>query len=360
MFKFINNKKRIKYFLAPQTKFYDAMPAKWRPFVMFNQFSNIRSKFCNTDIHGLRFNELKDQNAETSIFEQYQDSKKNEALIVGNSLSFGEGQTQDNKTISNLLSQDTKYNFYNLSGRGFSGLQEIMNFLIFKKKIKKLKKIIIISGLNDSILPFFINKFDEYQTPIFGYDRFTKVMSNASRGWKNNILKFFFNKLINKTDEVWEKTNSQNWRDELFGKGYQLNKKKDKLNPMENMRAIIERNIEMWSIIGRGMNIQVEFVLQPVGSWCKAKKTEEEEKIFFEEDKIPSLHKVYKHVDKDKYKEVKKLFVDNTNKNSISFVDLNEIFDNSEYSDKWLFTSKFHLTDLGSKIVAKSLANKLL
>ena len=59
---------------------------------MFNQFSNIRSKYCNTDIHGLRFNELKNQNKECSIFDQFSDDKKDGALIIGNSLAFGEGR----------------------------------------------------------------------------------------------------------------------------------------------------------------------------------------------------------------------------------------------------------------------------
>ena len=352
-------KKRIKYILAPQTKFYDSMAAKWKPFVMFNQFSNIRSKFCNTDIHGLRFNDLKNKNEESSIFEQYSEDKKDEALIIGNSLSFGEGQTQDSKTISNLLSKNTKYNFYNLSGRGFSGFQEIINFLTFKRKIRRLKKIIIISGLNDSILPFFIKKFDEYQTPIFGYDRFNRVMSKASRGWKNNVFKFFFNRLINRRDEIWERVNSLNWRDELFGKDYKFNQKNKDLSPAESMKEIMNRNIDIWSIIGKGMNIQVDFILQPVGSWCKEKKTEEEEKIFFEEDRIPSLYNIYKHVEKDKYKEVKKLLKDVTDKNSVRFLDMNEIFNNKEYSDKWIFTSKFHVTDLGSQIIAENLSNKL-
>ena len=60
-------KKSIKHALAPQTKFYDSMSADWRPFVMFHHFSNIRSKFCNTDIFGLRFNNLEDTKNKISI-----------------------------------------------------------------------------------------------------------------------------------------------------------------------------------------------------------------------------------------------------------------------------------------------------
>ena len=51
----------IKYKLAPQTKFYDSMGANWKSFVMFNHFPNLRSKYCNTDINGLRFNNFKNE-----------------------------------------------------------------------------------------------------------------------------------------------------------------------------------------------------------------------------------------------------------------------------------------------------------
>ena len=38
---------------------------------------------------------------------------------------------------------------------------------------------------------------------------------------------------------------------------------------------------------------------------------------------------------------------------------MNEIFNQEALADKWLFTSKFHVTDLGSKIIAENLINKL-
>ena len=185
-------------------------------------------------------------------------------------------------------------------------------------------------------------------------------MSKASRGWKNSIFKFFFSGLINRRDEIWDRVNSLNWKEELFGKDVKFNQKNNNLSRIESMKEIMSRNIDIWSTIGKGMNIQVDFVLQPVGSWCKEKKTEQEERIFFEEDQIPSLHNVYKHVEKEKYKEVKKLIKGLTDKNSIRFLDMNQVFDNTEYSDKWIFTSKFHVTDLGSKIIAENLSKELL
>ena len=263
------NKNKIKYSLAPQTKFYDSMAAKWKPFVMFNQYPNIRSEFCNTDKYGLRFNKVTKKNLKSSIFEQYDIDQKDQAIIIGNSLSFGEGQTADDKTISSILSEDSKYNFYNLSGRGFSGYQEIMNFLKFRNKFKRLKKIIIISGLNDSYLPFFIKNQDEFINSIFGYERFSKAMGKSTRGWKNVILKMMLNKFLKKDDEVWERVNALNWREELLNESLKFIDKKTSESSLEIMNKIIKNNLETWKILAAGMNIQIDFVLQPVGSWCK-------------------------------------------------------------------------------------------
>ena len=352
------NKKKIHYRLSPQSKFYDSMSAKWRPFIMFNQFSNIRSQYCNTDNFGLRFNDLKTLDQESTIFDQYKNSEKEEGVVIGNSLSFGEGQSSDSNTISNLLSKKTKYNFYNLSGRGFSGFQEIINFILFKNKLKKLKRILIISGLNDSYLPFVNNIFSEYLTPMFGYDNFINSMSKSSRGWKNMLLKFFLNPLIKKDIEFWEKLNLLNWKDEFFKKDF-FKRKNPASTDFDTMYKIYDRDIETWSIISKGLNLKIDYILQPVGSWCKKNKTKEEEDIFLEEDNIKQLKKIFDQVNLEKYLQVKEIITKITNKYSINFIDINETLNKNDYSKKWLFSGKFHLTDLGSEVVSDNIIKKV-
>ena len=55
------------------------------------------------------------------------------------------------------------------------------------------------------------------------------------------------------------------------------------------MQEIFTRNINIWSSLAKGMNVDIDYILQPVGSWCKSIQTNEEKKIFFEEDEIPAL-----------------------------------------------------------------------
>tara|TARA_B100001093_G_scaffold517139_1_gene597781 strand:- start:143 stop:1210 length:1068 start_codon:yes stop_codon:yes gene_type:complete len=352
--------KDLIYNLVPQQKFYDSMGADWKPIIMFNQFPNIRSKYCNTDTFGLRFNNLKDNSKKISIFENTVSNKKKNAIIIGNSTSFGEGQSSDEKTISNFLTENSEYNFYNFSGRGFSGFQEIAQFLILSHNVLNLDRIIAISGVNDSYLPYFIDKFDYEQTPIFGYDKFLKTMSNASRGWKNKIFKALFGNFLKNKKKDWDRINSLNWRDELFGSNNLKSEDNIAVSKDVVLKQILERNINIWSFITKGMNIKFDYILQPVGSWCKSTKTKEEEAIFNEENNLSSNQKIYKYVDHDKYLLVKKILRNAADKNGLNFYDMNEEFNNDELKEKWLFTSRLHLSDMGSEILSKKIIEKIL
>ena len=53
----------------------------------------------------------------------------------------------------------------------------------------------------NSILPFYIKNYDEYDTPTYGYNIFSKAMEDIVIGWKKKILKTilkpFFSRDIN-------------------------------------------------------------------------------------------------------------------------------------------------------------------
>lgn len=353
-------KKLKKYQLVPQQKFYDSMSSQWRPFLMFNHFSNIRSKFCNTDIFGLRFNQLRNKKKKISIFDQSVKIKKQEAVIIGNSMSFGEGLTSDKKTISSHLSKKTKYQFYNLSGRGFSGFQELINFILHIEKFKNLKRIIIISGLNDSVLPYFIKNYDEELTPIFGYDRFKNGMLKATLGWKNKLFNFFLSSFFPKKKDLLVQLNSLNWKELLFKNKVIFESKKININPDNNLKKIFERNLRIWKIIGDSLNIRIDYILQPVATWCKYDRSPEESIIFHEAENTRKLKNVYKFLSKSKYQKVKKILKHLTKKYKINFFDLNQVFNSKKLKDKWIFSSKFHVNDYGSNYISDYIIKNVL
>ena len=347
-------KNQIKYLLAPQTKFYDSMGADWKPFVMFNHFPNIRSIYCNTDKDGLRYNNFKNEiNLSNSIFDQELDKKKDNAVLMGGSFAFGEGTTSDDKTISSNLSRDSNYNFLNLAGRGFSGYQEIITFMSHVDKIANVKKVVILSGLNDLVLSRYINKYDEVYGPIFGYDVFIEKMKEAA-GWKNKLFRFIFGKFFD-ADTNWSEINSLNWRKELFKKKIKLSNDKDVDSKLE---SVLNRNLMIWSTIAKGMDLSIDFVLQPNAIWQEKILSNEEEKIFAASNKLPDIEKIYRPINAEKYVLLKEMLKNTTKKYGINFIDCNEILKRNKLRE-WIYVDKVHMNDTGHKYVSEELINNL-
>ena len=338
-------------------KFYDSMGANWKPFIMFNHFPNIRSRYCNTDKDGLRYNNYNDKiNISNSIFEQELDQNKKNAIITGGSFAFSEGATSDSKTIASFLSKESDYNFINLAGRGFTGYQEIINFMSHLNKIKNIKKVVILSGLNDLVLSRYIKNYDEVYGPIYGYDIFIEKMKGAAEGWKKQVFKFIFGKFFDPNTD-WNEINSLTWRKELFKKKKEVNKIIDNDEKLENT---LDRNLMIWSIISKGMNLSIDYVLQPTSIWQEKILSNEEEEIFKEADnrRLSEIKKVYKSVTLDKYNYLKKMLQSLTKKYNINFIDCNEIL-KKKYLKNYIYVDKVHMNDAGYQLISQELTRNL-
>ena len=55
---------------------------------------------------------------------------------------------------------------------------------------------------------------------------------------------------------------------------------------------------------------------------------------------------------------IKDLYRKILEKSSIN-LDMNELFNSDKYSKNWLFINKFHVTDLGSKIISNEILKRL-
>ena len=347
---------QTKYLLAPQSKFYDSMGSDWKPFIMFNNFPNVRSRYCNTDKDGLRYNNYNDKiNISNSIFEQELDQNKKNAIITGGSFAFGEGATSDSKTIASFLSKESDYNFINLAGRGFTGYQEIITFMSHINKIQNIKKVVILSGLNDLVLSRYIKNYDEVYGPIFGYDKFIAKMKEAA-GWKKQVFKFIFGKFFDPNTD-WNEINSLTWRKELFKKKKEVNKIIDNDEKLENT---LDRNLMIWSIISKGMNLSIDYVLQPTSIWQEKILSNEEEKIFKEADNTRFLEvkEIYKSVTLDKYNYLKKMLQSLTKKYNINVIDCNVSL-KKKYLKNYIYVDKVHMNDVGFQLISQELIRNL-
>lgn len=133
---------------------YNGMSYQLLPNIGFTNVTNFRSTVCNTDNIGLRFNDLKENYI--SIFDENKDQKKPEIILTGGSTAMGMAASSDIKTISSLLSKSSNFHFYNLALRAYNGFQELIMVQSLIKNFTNLKKVFILSGIND--LYFFLDQ----------------------------------------------------------------------------------------------------------------------------------------------------------------------------------------------------------
>ena len=298
---------------------------------MFVQSPGIRSKVCNTDQFGLRFNFDHNLFSKKTIFEECLEFNKNKSnkeqtVILGGSQVFGVGSTKDMGTISSNLTTLSDEFCFNLGGRAFNGFQEIIQFMLMIKNLKKIKKIIILSGVNELFM-YSVKSFSKkYPGPMYNNQFFQDNLKNLQGSLKDQILrKIKFEKNLPSSDF-----------------------------PEININEVIDRNIEIIKLIGKSLNVEIEFYLSPYIFWGKKENslTDEEKKLI----NNPQDNYIYDELTK-KYDQFHELYKNNCKKNSIPFYNLNEMISKISENKEWLFTDRVHMTDLGYQLCAKYIFN---
>ena len=343
--------KNFRYKLVPQMKAYDDLGYEWLPFLMFNQSFNFRSKEINTDNRGFRFNS-KFENYPKSIFETNNDKKN--VIILGSSFGFGVGSTQDSNSISgNLEKKNNDINYLNLSGRAHVGIQEIISLFLNIDEIKNVKKIIILSGVND----LHISSFQNITYPDLFYFKslFLKQMEKTQFPLKKKIFKNLFNLFSSKNlnYQALKKININNLLRFISSSKFR-NEIIDTQKETISFEKKINRNMKLYKLLGNHYNCEVCFYFQPVNSWCKDQSTQEKQlyefsnKYFIKTNK--HLDKVYSLTNYEKYKN---LYFESANENNINFFDINEYFRKNTSEKDWMFVDMVHCNDKGYKLVAE-------
>ena len=251
MVKSFNIKDRYK--IVPQMELYDKISCEYKPFIMFFNTPNFKSKIVNTDNLGFRLNYYDDKISKISDFY----NKQKVTIVLGGSLVFGFGSSSDQKTISSILSKKKNNIFINFGATAFNSKQEILLFLNFFQKFKNVEKVIIISGANDLYINL-INNDDEWGN-FFFKEQYQKIFEKSKN--RNQIML----KIKNSYSRIF-KNKSQN-------RATSINLKKLKNNYVENF--------SLWSGLSRNLNFKIHFFLQPIASWTKKKLTKDERDLFY-------------------------------------------------------------------------------
>ena len=345
----------IRYKLAPQLEIYDSIGTEWIPNIMFTQSKNFRSEICNTDCYGLRYNNKKDLDSKSSIFDEV--SSKEKCVLIGGSTAFGNGSTLDKNTLASLLSENTDYHFYNLGIMSCNGFQELILFQSLINKIKNIKKIVIFSGINDLFF-FTSSNFDlTFPGPFFFGNQYKQKMNNLTLGYKRRIFKFLFKDFF--SDKI-----NLNWVGKSHLLKYILNskfrkyyKKNSILPNVTRIEDIISRNLYLWSLISKILEIDIHFFLQPFLGWGKNSSKEEMEIQKYIKTS-GSYQREWEGIN-NSYADYNNLLKKKCDDFKIFFHDCNNFLKINSKKDDWLFVDKVHLNDDGYTLISKYIKNSI-
>jgi hypothetical protein len=345
--------KNLRYNFAPQMKIYDKIGHKFLPYAMFTQTPNFRSKVLNTDDRGFRYNS---NFTKKSIFEETK--KDNTVLLLGGSTAFGVGATSDQNTVSGYLEKKLDYNFLNLSGRAFTGFQEIISTLCNIEDLEKLtvKKIIIFSGIND----IYLSSISDLKYPgMFFFNSEFLGKFDKIKSYKKSLLIHLIKLIIPDSNNYdLDKLDKNNFLKFLINKNFRKKLNDDYSFKEINLENIIKRNFLIYKFFEKIFNCEVIFVFQPFISWCKDLTNEEKTLLDFT-NKFDNGKNNFSY----KFLEENKKFIEITRNisksNKINFYDLNEFFKKEDINKKWLFLDRVHLNNEGYELTSEYIKNIL-
>ena len=316
---------KSRYNLVPQMEYYDQISCEFKPYVMFFNRRNFSSDVVNTDDNGFRFNIIK--NKVSSLEDLFKE--KEVSLVVGGSTAFGFGSSSDYKTISAQLSILSNEIYINFGATAFNSMQELFLYINFFKKFKKIKNVIILSGVNDLFLSF----------------------SQKSDLWGNYFFKSEYEKLFYKRNKIKDRIYAFFKHKENFN--FKINVDYKEIN------LLYEKIFNIWSNLERSNSFNVYFFLQPFPSWFKKNLTKEEVSLFNLLDNSDNkAHLILNEISNvEIYQKYSNVIEKASEKNSIKYINLNdEILKNDKKND-WLFVDRVHMTDLGYNILSKLIFN---
>jgi hypothetical protein len=319
----------IRYRLTPHMVEYDNLlhrsRIKWLPFVMFFHPAGYNSPVVNTDSLGFRLSSRGSKRY--SPADGCDEEPIN--LLIGGSVVFGLGATGDSATIASRLndSRPTDGVWLNMGGRGFTSTQELIMFLLIHPRIKNIKRIVILSGVNNLVLSGFIDD----ESKEFG--------------------SFFYSEVF--FEKMYESNNDQQREKTSFFKDIDAR--------IMVATDILKRDLSHWAIVAKAIGAELLFALQPLGSWPKRELNECEVELFDALDRHPSnsLHLIGSLLAQPVGEKYSRAMRHVCSEMGIDFLDLSLELSRRHCDNKWLFVDRAHFTDEGYRLLADIINSKI-
>jgi len=341
----------LRYKISPQMQEYDQLGIAWSPYTMFHSTPSYRSSIVNTDRFGLR-NTIADGK---SFSLESLEGCTSCSIVVGGSTVFGVGSSSDLSTIPSILSNSTKSFFLNFGGRAYNSTQELILFCRFASLLPKLDNVLIFSGLNN----LYLSKYEETIFPPYFFSHLhNESMLDKRLSAKRKFLKLILNPIFG--SNINYETDSVKDLIKIFN-NYRVSQSfkllcEDKFNLTKAVKTF-EEDLYIWKNLSSSMNFNLQFILQPIPSWCQKIFSTEEVQLFeFLDQQLISFDALRLLSTQELYYEYCSSLRKVCNDLGINFTDANLFF---KSTDEWLFVDRAHLTDRGNVLMAKMLTNVL-
>ncbi|MFI5149132.1 MAG: hypothetical protein ACHQRM_05320 [Bacteroidia bacterium] len=346
-------KKLLEYY--PHHKDYMGMFNEFRPFVTFTNTPLWRSGSVNTDKYGLR--EQYDSNGEYIDLDEVSKKYDQCNVIIGGSTVFGTDASSDKHTLSFYLNE-VNIPCISLGNCGAVSHQELAAFLLYKRKLPKIKNIILFSGLNNCSLSSIDGSlFYPEHGAVFFEDIMAKELYHQYEGFTAStfiLSKFEYYRAIEKR---FKRSALFRHLIHIFYRNKIKNPPKFVLRSYEEkqemMNSFLANEFETWSWIQKASGAQIHYIIQPVVGWTHKPLAKGEQALIDEyHEHYPAVKQYANDAAFGKYK----AFLRNLcMERNFQFLDSNEWLNGTEMVSEEIFTDICHLSDRGNEFLASKI-----
>ena len=326
--------------------YYDMPPLDMPPFAMISNPRNYVSKNINTDRYGFRKTLFGSEFVSVENIDQYDEIN----ILVGGSVVFGMGSSDDSTTISSYLAKSTGEIWLNMGVKSAVSFQEYIHLINHINKAKKINNIVFFSGMNDlykSFTDFSDTHFDKW----FSSYNSEYLQQDLSMFSARRLMFAFLQSIIF----------SKSIREFLPGKFEASTKAEENIDfSFSSLNALYERNFKLYKGLSSFTDARVSYFLQPFSFWTTKELTPDEEKSreYLEslqsDTEWPSSREILSSEEiKDKFNSI---LSSNALKNQLLFCDINNSF-NENIS---MFIDAVHLNNNGAKLASRLILQELV
>ncbi|MCU0680750.1 MAG: SGNH/GDSL hydrolase family protein [Polyangiaceae bacterium] len=325
----------IDDFLAPERM-------RWLPYTMFFQHKNYVSKTINTDDLGFRLTK-----AHGKVYRVSDAHEEPVNLLVGSSTAMGTGSTCDEYSIPSRLAHHRREPWLNFAARAYSSNQEIILFLLHMHRFKKIKHVVILSGMNNFVLeglPESLRSDHGHYYYSYEYMHYMSMYNEEKGRRKKNILQRLTDAINDKGEPVFT--------DEGVDTAVRIRRCVD----------LTARALWQWKALLAPHGASLSFVLQPLTTWTKSRFTPEEEDIIHATDSCPNnFWRLFGNIlGREVYPRYRDALGEACQGLGVPFYDMNEMIRNSDFVDDYIFVDRMHFNDHGHDGVARLLDERVL